>query len=253
VVTIERVPTRAMQYRALTWLQLTKVRQGWFFHLLIPSLIAIGVVWLRSLVGFTDADQAGVIRYVSGAAVLGAVFGTVNASAHDTARAKDLGEVEYLATFPVHRAALTVAIVTAPVLSSIPVVIATFFGGWWLLGTPFHVSPAVLLVVAIVAVMLASVGVALGLYLPPRLAATVANILPLSLMVLTPILFRPETLPFVLEHVGRVLPTSIAVHVVEKATFGGGLGRSELDDLFVIALAAAVVSLVVRLPGWRQR
>lgn len=248
------MPSLVAQYRAVAWMQLAKIRRGWFFHLLIPVLIAVGVIWLRSLIGFTEIDPEAVRRYVSGAAVLGAVFGTVNAVAHDMARAKESGELEFLATYPVRRAVIVVAVISLPIIYTLPVIAATYIGGWWLLDTPLTFTPIVLPVVVLVALMLASVGVVIGLYLPLRLATTVANLLPLVLMVLTPVLFPATALPTVLAGVGRLLPTTVAVDVVHEAYFQKAtLASATKPLLLLLVVTVGVMALVVRMPGWRER
>jgi ABC-2 type transport system permease protein len=239
------------QYRALLHLQLVKVRQTWVFHLLMPCLVATGAVWLRSRVGFTADDRIGVERYACGAAVLAAIFSAVNASAHDMARATESGEVEYLATYPVRKSTVVVAYVTFPVCCSVPASLFTLLVSAWLLGLPAQLSGAGLLVLVLVSFMLGCMGIALGLYLQPRVATSLANLAPVLLTIFTPILFVPASMPGPLGAFGRALPTTVAVDVLRASTYGDFTAGDVVRTMALSAVAVVLLVIVSRLPGWR--
>jgi ABC-type multidrug transport system permease subunit len=243
-------PSLREQYLAILKLEFVKIRLTWFFHLLIPALIALGLVWLHARLNSVSAG--GDERYVAGSAMVAAIFSSLNAVTRDTSIAKANGELEQLASLPVARAPVVLALMTLPIAYGIaPVLILVLVGSAAL---DLHPHFQILGVIALLAtqLMLAGVGLMIGLYLPERLAWSLAAALPLSLMLFTPILLTPAELPWVLGDLGSVLPTTLATDVLEHALFGDP-GRSDALKVLVIgAVAAVALAAVARLPGWRE-
>lgn len=251
---ITRVPSVRVQYATVWSMQFSKVRRTWFFHFLIPSLIAFGTVWLGSRLAAVGSFPAvGAERYVTGAIFVAVMFTSVNSVAHDAALAKQLGEIEYLSTFPLSRWTLLLAMLTLPVLYALPSVGVILLAGRWLLHVHPTPGPEFALIIVVTDLMLAGFGTLLGLYLPLRLATTVSAALPLMLMMFSPLLVPPDAFPRWMGVVGRILPTTLAVDVMQTSLFGSMTAAQWVRLAVIAALAVGLVALVVRLPGWRER
>jgi len=237
------------QYLAILKLELLKVRRTWFFHFLIPALIALGLVWLRSRLA---AHPIGDKRYVAGSATVAAIFSSLNAVAHDSSAAKANGELEQLASLPIARAPVVFAMVTLPIAYGVAPILILLFVGSAALGLSPHFQVIGLVALLAMQLMLAGAGLTLGLYFPQRMATSLAAAVPLFLMLFTPILLEPSQLPPVLGSVGSVLPTTLAADVLEHALFGNPGGAELLKVTAVAAVAVVALAAVVRLPGWRD-
>jgi ABC-2 type transport system permease protein len=245
-------PPLPTQYVLLFRMQFAKIRREWYYYFVIPILVALGLIWMRWLLAEGDLTDAAAERFVAGAMVVAAMFGTINAVAHETALSRSTGEIEYLSTFPLSRLAFVVAMVTLPILYTIPSILTILVAGSIAFDLTPNVQPMLPVILLASALMLAGIGIALGLYVPVRAARTLAGVLPIALMLFTPVLAPGAEFPAWLRDIGNVLPTTRAVEAVEAALFGS-LGGLELVDFGVVCAVSAVeLALVIRLPGWRN-
>jgi len=246
-----RVPSIGNQYLAIFALQSLKVRGTWLFHVPIPAVISFGLVWFRARLGPDDATSA-TEHYVAGAAVIAALFSSVNAVAFDAATLRERGELEYISSFPVKRQPIVMALVTLPMLIGLAPVAAILLAGRVLLDVRPTVTVLGVAALLCVQLLFCSIGVVVGLYLPPRLATSIATTLPLLLMVFSPILIPVNRLPYGLQLTGGILPTTLATDILEQSMFSSPDGGTIAIATVLAIVAAVSAALAARLPGWRE-
>ena len=235
-------------------IQALKIRRSWVFQMLIPAMIAIGTIWLFSRLsvqnGFTLATRE---RYITGSVFIAAMFSSINVVTHEVSWLKLIGELDYLLCLGIRPMTLLLSVVLWPILYSLIPVIAVIVTGETMLN--LVTTPNLLLVPVVLSgqLLMTCIGAAMGLTLPRRLATTLASAIPLLVMTFTPVLISTEALPWLLRTIGRFLPSTLIVDLVETSLFGtvGSIDYAKAAGLVVLALV--VLSLISRMRAWRGR
>jgi ABC-2 type transport system permease protein len=223
------------------------------FHTIMPVLIGFGSIWIRFLMSERANFQLPhPERFIAGSVVLAAAFGGINGVAEETAMARDRGELEYYGTMPVSRASVLSAIISLPIIYALPGLATMVATGSLLLGVKATIGLGSVLAGFNLILLMASIGLLLGFWLPWRTAALVSKVLPLLLFTATPLVVQPDVLPKPLGWLGRHLPTTFAADVFERATYGTGPNAPIARSVAVAAVSVILIAIVVKLAGWRR-
>lgn len=242
------------QFLSLFQIELSNWRWGWRNLVLTGTVLPLFMAFLLGAFARDLGGQA--LAYVlTGNLVVALLFEHQGKLASHFAFMKMAGSLDYFATLPIHKPLLIVAASAAFFLLFLPALLATLFGGAWILGLSLDIHPLALLVIPLCALPLAGIGALMGVsFRTPEEAMAVDRLLVVLMMALGPVLIPPDRLPDWLVALGFLSPATYAASALRQVLLGPLLPSRLLLDASVLLLCIAVSFwLVHRRMDWRER
>ena len=233
-------------------MELSNWRWSWR-SLLITATLSPLVSVLGLGVFARDSGPEALLYVLTGNVVISLMFGNLgNVESHFTfMRAR--GALDYMATLPIRREALILAVVLAFLLMPLPSLVVTIGVGSAILGVPVRPHPLLALVVPLSVASLASVGALIGVAVrTPEEGGSLALLFTLLLAALGPVVVPPDRLPAALVAVGRLSPATYAASALRQTLVGPVTGRIALDLGVLAVVTGVLLALVARRMDWRQ-
>jgi len=233
-------------------MELSNWRWSWR-SLLITATLSPLVSVLGLGVFARDSGPDALLYVLTGNVVVSLMFGNLgNVESHfGFMRAR--GALDYLATLPIRREALILAVVLAFLLMSLPSLAVTIGVGSAILGVPVRLHPLLALVVPLAAASLSSVGALIGVAArTPEEGGPLALLFTLLMAALGPVVVPPSRLPAALVTLGRLSPATYAASALRQTLVGPVTGRIVLDLGVLLVVTGVLLALVSRRMDWRQ-
>ncbi|MFD6889361.1 ATP-binding cassette domain-containing protein [Streptomyces sp. NPDC059957] len=238
---------------AYLWLeQMLEVRSTWPWTLMFGCLMPLAMVFGLSRIGTTPAGPESMLYIVSGAAVFALATEGIATLAQRIGHLKSQGQMLYYASLPINKASFVAALVCARLVLVAPGLLTPVLAAKYLFGADVVLSPALLLVLPLSALALAALGMTIGSLIDDvELTVVVTNLLVFVLLLASPVLMPPESLPAPLRLAGMLLPPTYAAEGL-RLSLAGDIGPALLIDLLVLTvMAAAGLAAAARWLRWR--
>ncbi|MGJ7416575.1 ABC transporter permease [Streptomyces cinereoruber] len=238
---------------AYLWLeQMLEVRTTWPWTLMFGFLMPLAMVFGLSRIGTAPAGPENMLFITSGAAVFALATEGIATLAQRIGHLKSQGQMLYYASLPIGKASFVAALVCARLVLVAPGLLTPVLAAKYLFGADVVLSPVLLLVLPLAALALAALGLTIGSLIDDvELTVVVTNLLVFVLLLASPVLMPPESLPAPLRLIGVLLPPTYAADGL-RLSLAGDLGTDLLVDLLVLtAMAAAGLAAAARWLRWR--
>lgn len=241
-----------VQFTSLLYIEMTNWRWSWrgmvVTGALAPLLSILGLgVFAR------DSGPLALAYVLTGNLVMSIMFGNMHAIAHHIVFLRFQGTLEYLATLPIRRSMLVLAILCAFLMLSAPSLISTLLLGIWFLGVPLQPHPLLLLVIPLCAVPLSGIGAFVGASVrTPEHSGSIMLIFTLLLSGLGPVLVPPDRLPPILILIGRLNPATYAASAMRQVLLGPITPQLWVDLGVLLGLGVVIFAIVSKKLDWRQ-
>lgn len=246
-------PPFPVQFYDLLLMELTNWRWSWRSMLLLGTVAPLGSMAALSVFGRAAGPEA--MAYIlTGNIVLSLMFENLDKVQSHFSFMRFRGTLDFLATLPIDKAAVILAVMASFFLLSLPSLVITVLLGALLLNVPIDISPVILLVAPVTAIPMAGIGALIGTSArtPPE-AGSLSTLITLVMLGLGPVIIPPDRLPVISIVLGRFSPATYAASALRQALLGP-VTPSLLGDLgFLIAFGLLVFWLVGRRMDWRQR
>ena len=231
-------------------LRLFPLRQEWYWHILGWLIFPLGILFFIKTA--SGEDTAMVLYFLTGNAIMGMIFGTVQFVSQDLAWSRQNNLLDYYAMLPISRLQLILAIVAVATITSVPGALVNLLLGTKILDVAVVWHPLLVLVIGLAVLSMSGVGVMIGVYAKSGTHANLINNLVLIVvMFLSPTFVPIERLPVALRITARLLPTTYAADAL-RASLAGSMGKA-LPALIVLAVwAFATLWLAVHRMEWRD-
>ncbi len=237
----------------LLLIELTNWRWSWRSLIITATLAPVASIMALGIFARDSGPDA--LAYVlTGNLVMALMFGNMEKVESHFVFMRFAGGLDYLATLPIRRFVLILALVLAFLALSLPSLVVTILVGVWYLGVPVHPHPFLILVVPLCALPLASLGALIGcLARTPQEAGSLNLVVMLLMLGLGPVVVPPERLPGLMIILGRFSPATYAASALRQVLLGPVTGHLFIDLAVLAGLAIGLFWLVGRLMDWRQR
>lgn len=241
-----------VQFTSLLYIEMTNWRWSWR-GMIVTGMFAPVLSILGLGVFARDSGPLALAYVLTGNLVVSIMFGNMHAIAHHIVFLRFQGTLEYLATLPIRRSMLVLAILCAFLALSAPSLVTTLLLGVWFLGVPVHPHPLLLLVIPLCAVPLSGIGAMVGASVrTPEHSGSIMLIFTLLLTGLGPVVVPPDRLPSILIFLGHFNPATYAASAMRQVLLGP-LTPQLWIDLGVLTLVGTCVFMVVsKKLDWRQ-
>ncbi|MDT4988597.1 MAG: type transport system permease protein, partial [Micromonosporaceae bacterium] len=242
----------AVAFKYLWFEQLLQIRSIWLWSTVVGVLMPTAMVFGLPRIGRSGVDSTSLSTIVSGSAVFSLTSQSFVALAMMIGVLKADGRMLYYASLPISKVSFVAAIVLTRLLLVFPGLVAPLLAANWFYDARLTLSPALLLIFPLAGLSLAAMGLAVGSVLRRVEAiAVVTNVVVFVLLLASPVLINPASLPGPVRMFGYALPTTYAADAVRRSIVGD-LGPVFGTDLAVLALAATVGLLIAgRYIRWR--
>lgn len=241
-----------VQFTSLLYIEMTNWRWSWrgmvITGALAPVLSILGLgVFAR------DSGPLALAYVLTGNLVVSIMFGNMHSIAHHIIFLRFQGTLEYLATLPIRRSMLVVAILCAFMALSAPSLVTTLVLGIWFLRVPVHPHPLLLLVIPLCALPLSGIGALVGASVrTPEHSGSIMLIFTLLLTGLGPVVVPPDRLPALLTFIGRFNPATYAASAMRQVLLGPVTPRLWVDLGVLAAVGVVMFTIVSKKLDWRQ-
>ncbi|WP_432113208.1 ATP-binding cassette domain-containing protein [Streptomyces sp. S1] len=248
----ERVRRTGVEFAYLWLEQMLEVRTTWPWTLMFGFLMPLAMVFGLSRIGTAPAGPENMLFITSGAAVFALATEGIATLAQRIGHLKSQGQMLYYASLPIGKASFVAALVCARLVLVAPGLLTPVLAAKYLFGADVVLSPVLLLVLPLAALALAALGLTIGSLIDDvELTVVVTNLLVFVLLLASPVLMPPESLPAPLRLIGVLLPPTYAADGL-RLSLAGDLGTDLLVDLLVLtAMAAAGLAAAARWLRWR--
>ncbi|WP_432121835.1 ATP-binding cassette domain-containing protein [Streptomyces sp. S1] len=248
----ERARRTGVEFAYLWLEQMLEVRTTWPWTLMFGFLMPLAMVFGLSRIGTAPAGPENMLFITSGAAVFALATEGIATLAQRIGHLKSQGQMLYYASLPIGKASFVAALVCARLVLVAPGLLTPVLAAKYLFGADVVLSPVLLLVLPLAALALAALGLTIGSLIDDvELTVVVTNLLVFVLLLASPVLMPPESLPAPLRLIGVLLPPTYAADGL-RLSLAGDLGTDLLVDLLVLtAMAAAGLAAAARWLRWR--
>lgn len=251
-----RAPRAGLPWPAEMWdllrMELTNWRWEWRSLLMTATLSPlISVLGLG--VFARDSGSEALVYVLTGNMVISLMFGNLHNAQSRFCFMRERGGLDYLATLPIRRESLILAVVLAFLVLSLPSLLVTTLVGTAILGVPLRPHPALIGVVLLAGGSLAAVGAMIGVAVrTPEEGGSWSLLFTLVLAALGPVVVPPDRLPGWMVALGRASPATWAASALRQTLVGPVTGRLAWDVLALAALTALLLGVASRRMDWRQ-
>ncbi|MFF0379939.1 ABC transporter ATP-binding protein/permease [Actinoplanes missouriensis] len=240
----ERVRRTLVDFKYLWLEQMLEVRTTWTWSLLFGLLMPVAMVFGLARIGNGLDDPASLLYIVSGAAVFSLATEGIATLAQRIGVIKTDGMMVYYASLPIGKVSFVAALVLSRLLLIMPGLVTPIIAADLMYDTNYVISPWLLVVLPLSCLALSAIGLAIGTLIASMdLIVVVTNLLIFVLLLASPVLIPPESLPAPLRVLGYLLPPTYAADAL-RHTLDGTLGAT-----FALDLAALAALTVIGLAG----
>jgi ABC-2 type transport system permease protein len=245
-------PSFLVQLVDLCLIELTNWRWSWRTLIITGTLTPLlGIVALGIFA--RDSGREALAYVLTGNTVLALMFGNMDNVQSHFAYMRFMGALDYFATLPVRKHILILAVVLSFLLLSLPSLAATMLLGSLLLAVPIAPNAAILVVVPLCAISMASVGALIGVSArTPQESGSLGLLVTLVMTGLGPVMIPPARLPGFMLFLGRFSPATYAASALRQTLLGPLTERIILDLAVLAGVTGVLFWLVGRRLDWRQ-
>jgi ABC-2 type transport system permease protein len=234
--------------------QLLEIRVTWYWHVIFAVVLPIALVFGFGRVGTGLKDRESLLFIISGAAIFAVANDGLYQMAVRVGVMRKEGIMVYYASLPISRFALTAALVVSRLVVTLPGMVVPIVFGMAIYNVQFEFSPWILLLLPLTALVLSSVGMAVGLLIENlEVMQLIANLLVFILVMGAPVFIPIEALPLPLQMVGYLLPPTYAAAALRLALSGTINGEFFLNLAVLVAMLPVSFWLLNRWLTWRVK
>ncbi len=240
-ISAQRFPIQLLD---LVLIELSNWRWSW------RSIVVASVfVPLFGMVGLSiyarDLGQEALNLVFSGSLVMALMLGNLSHIQSHVVFMRFNGALEYFASLPIHKHALTLAIIIAFFLLSLPGLVTLLVVGSALLRVSLAPHPLLLVAIPLCVLPMSAVGALIGVCArSPQQGSSLSVLTAFLFAGIGPVLFPAERLPEILRLLGPVNPAARAASALRQ-TLIGPLNEQIAPDLIVLLGFTACVFLLV--------
>jgi len=231
------------------WLeQILEVQAHWKWYVFLSIALPLIMVF-----GFTRiGGGTNQIYAITGTVVFAIADEALSAMAVRVGTMRREGLLAYYAALPIHKTSFVVALVLSRMMITLPRTLVAIIAGPLLFGIAVQFNPLIVVVLILSSLMLATLGVALGLMLEsPELLRTLTYVMLFVVVMASPVFMPLSLLPVPLQYTSYLLPFSYIADALRDIAFGmTGFGFG-IDMLVLGAMTAVSFALLERYLRWR--
>lgn len=237
-------PSALVQLTDLFLMELTNWRWSW--QTMISLGIATPMLSIIALGTFASNASSTTLTYILiGNVVLALMFENLNKVSSRFAFMRFMGNLDYFATLPIERYLLTLAMVFAFQVLSLPALIITIAFGAWFLDISLTLHPLLVLVVPLCAIPLSGIGAFIGsIARSPEEASSLNLLVTLVLLGIGPVIIPNEQMPDFMIILGSLSPATYAASALRQVLIGP-MSWSVLVDMGALVMLSMIIFWLV--------
>lgn len=243
-----------VDFKFLLLEQLLEIRVTWYWHVMFALIMPMALVFGFGRIGSGLKDTASLLYIISGAAIFSVANDGLHVMATRIGVMRKEGIMVYYASLPINRFALMSALIISRMVITLPGMIAPILFGMAIYHLQFTFSPWILLLLPLTALLLSTLGMAIGLLIENlEMIHLVANLVVFILVMGAPMFIPAEALPLPLQIIGYLLPPTYAAAALRLALSGTITTEFYLYVGVLVAMLPLSFLAVSRWLTWRVK
>lgn len=228
------------------------IRDTWYLIVFMASMFPLTTLFFLKIFN-EEASIEVVTRIIVGNIVFAIILMGLTSVAQDISHEKNQGHFIYYASLPISKITFVLSVLLKGVLSAVPSIIILAIVGQLMydIKLQFHIGIIPIMLFGILSCV--GIGVLIGFWSPtPQVAAICGQVAMMFITFLSPVMVKIESLPYIIQYISYVLPTTYLTEALRDLFQGVWTVRVTQDLVVLMVFSFISFLLIIRFIQWRE-